>query len=433
MTTPAYEQKRLLFLSSLGGALEFYDFIIYIFLSPIIEKVFFASSSASIATLKTLAIFSVGYLIRPLGGVLFSHFGDRYGRKVTFLLTIVGMAAPSLAIGLLPTTAQIGEAAPLLLLLFRMMQGLALGGELPAAITFIAEHAPSNQRAFSLATLFFGVNFGLMLGSLVSSALSTLLSQTEILAFGWRIPFLFGGVVGTIAVYLRRHLRETAAFNAMIPSDRQKVPLITLLKTCSREVALGFSLVSIGSVTVFLYLYWPQYLFKYMHYNYADLMQINTFGTLVLSVTILLGGWIADRIGYKQTYLLSAISLIALTYPLFYVFHLHNINWVMFSYMIFSIFFGLIPSAYASMISQLFPTSIRYSGVALSYNLAYAIIGGLSPIICTLAIEYLKDPFAPAYYVMIIATFAAITCWRTAPAPPNTSKTDHITQFQLSH
>ncbi len=415
MNNFTHDQKRLLFLSSLGGALEFYDFIIYIFLSPIIEKVFFSNSSDYVATLKTLAIFSVGYLIRPLGGILFSHFGDRYGRKVVFLLTVIGMAVPSLAIGLLPTTAQIGMAAPLLLLLFRMMQGLALGGELPAAITFIAEHAAPGHRAFSLAALFFGVNFGLMLGSLVSSLMSSMLSSADVLAFGWRIPFLLGGVFGVITVYLRRYLRETAAFASLPKQDLQKMPIVTLLRTYSKQVVLGFFLVSIGSVTVFLYLYWPQYLFKYMHYDYADLMRINTIGTLVLSVTILFGGWMTDRIGYRQAYLMSAMFLIALTYPLFYLFHLQNIGWVVFSYMIFSIFFGFIPSAYASMISQMFPTNVRYSGVALSYNLAYAIVGGLSPIICTLAIQYFNDVFSPAYYVITVAVVAAFTCWRITP------------------
>lgn len=410
MKSPAYEQKRVLFLSSLGGALEFYDFIIYIFLSPIIEQVFFANSSSYMATLKTLAIFSVGYLIRPLGGILFSHFGDRYGRKIVFLLTVVGMALPSLAIGLLPTPAQIGLASPLLLLLFRMMQGLALGGELPAAITFISEHAVPDRRAFSLSTLFFGVNFGLMLGSLISSWLSSLLTPAEVIAFGWRIPFLLGGVFGMITIYLRRFLRETNAFASLHNSELQKIPLITVLRTSTKEVILGLFLVSLGSVTVFLYLYWPQYLFKYQHYDYKTLMHVNTIGTLVLSITILVGGWITDKIGYKKAYLLTAACLVLTTYPLFYVFHWHSINWVIFSYIIFSVFFGFIPAAYSSMLSQLFPTNIRYSGVALSYNLAYAVVGGLSPIICTVAIQYFNSIYAPAYYVMVVAMAAIVAC-----------------------
>lgn len=408
MNSLSYEQKRVLFLSSLGGALEYYDFIIYIFLSPIIEKVFFSNSSSYVATLKTLAIFSVGYLVRPLGGIVFSHFGDRYGRKTVFLLTVIGMALPSLAIGSLPTTAQIGSAAPLLLLLFRIIQGLALGGELPAAITFVAEHAAPDRRAFSLATLFFGVNLGLMLGSLGGSVLSSFFTSTQIESYAWRLPFLLGGILGVITVYLRRYLRETNAFASLKKNDVQKIPIMTLLRDHTKDVLSGFMLVSIGSVTVFLYLYWPQYLSKYMHYDYAMLMHINTIGTLVLSVTILFGGWFTDKIGYKKSYILSACFLIAITYPLFYIFYLQNTAWLIFSYMLFSIFFGMIPSAYSSLLTTLFPTNIRYSGVALSYNLAYATIGGLSPIICTLAIQHLNTILAPAYYVISVAVAALL-------------------------
>src|SRR3990167_6808244 len=187
------QQKKVLLLSSLGGVLEYYDFIIYIFLAPFIEKIFFAESTSYVATLKTLAIFSVGYLIRPLGGIVFSHFGDRYGRKVVFLLTVIFMAVPSFAIGLLPTTAQIGMAAPLLLLACRMMQGLALGGEIPAAITFVSEHVAETRRGFALATLFFGINMGLLLGSLITTIMTSALSNADVLAFGWRIPFIIGG------------------------------------------------------------------------------------------------------------------------------------------------------------------------------------------------------------------------------------------------
>jgi MFS family permease len=410
MTSLNREQKRVLFLSSLGGALEFYDFIIYIFLAPIIEKVFFAGGSSYVATLKTLAIFSIGYLVRPLGGIVFSHFGDRYGRKVVFLLTVVGMTLPSLAISLMPTTAQIGTAAPLLLLLCRMLQGLALGGEIPAAITFVSEHAAPGRRAFSIATLFFGINFGLMLGSLVTSLVSSALSSPQLESFGWRIPFLLGGAFGLITIYLRRYLHETAAFQNLSKRDIQQVPLVSLLRHHASTVMLGMLLVASGSVTVFLYLYWPQYLSQYMHYDFATLMRINTLGTLVLSFTILMGGWITDRIGYKPAYLATIACLALTTYPLFYLFQLQNISWVIVSYSIFSIFFGFIPSAYASILSLLFPTNIRYSGIALSYNLAYAFFGGLSPLICTIAIKQFNSILAPAYYVIAICVLSGVAC-----------------------
>lgn len=405
------EQKKVLFLSSLGGVLEFYDFIIYIFLAPIIEKIFFADNSSYIATLKTMAIFSIGYLLRPIGGILFSHFGDRYGRKVVFLLTVVFMAVPSFAIGLLPTTTQIGIAAPILLLIFRMMQGLALGGEIPAAITFVSEHVPEKKCGFALATLFFGINIGLLLGSLITTIMSSVLSPQEVLAYGWRIPFLIGGIFGIAAIFLRRYLHETSAFIAMGKNELQRIPVVTLMRNASKQVLKGIFLVSIGSVTVFLFLYWPQYLHQYMNYDFNALMKINTLGTLVLNIAILIGGVLTDRLGSRKLYLIGSSLIILLTYPLFCLFNMQNMTLVIISYVIFSCLFGAIPSTYSVMLTRLFPTPIRYSGIAMSYNLAYAIFGGLSPIICTLAIHWLDNILAPAIYVTGMAMISWTVCY----------------------
>jgi MFS transporter, MHS family, proline/betaine transporter len=405
------EQKKVLLLSSLGGVLEFYDFIIYIFLAPFIEKIFFAGNSSYVATLKTLAIFSVGYLIRPLGGVLFSHFGDRYGRKVVFLITVLFMAVPSFAIGCLPTSADIGNAAPMLLLVFRMMQGLALGGEIPASLTFVSEHVMPERRGFALAVLFFGINMGLLLGSLITTVMTTFFADADMLAFGWRIPFIIGGFFGIISIFLRRYLHETAAFAALKSQDVQRVPLVTLLRNSSMNVVQGMCLVALGSVTVFLYLYWPQYLHQQMNYDFATLMRVNTVGTLVLNFVILIGGLLGDRFGYRNIYMMSCIVLIVFTYPLFMLFSNGNMALVIASYMIFSVIFGLIPSSYSAILCSLFPTPVRYTGIAMSYNLAYAIFGGLSPVICTLAIQYFGTPLAPAYYVMVIAALSGVAAY----------------------
>jgi len=405
------EQLKVLALTSLGGVLEFYDFIIYIFLAPIIEKVFFAENSSYIATLKTLAIFAIGYLLRPLGGIVFSHFGDRYGRKVVFLLTVLFMAVPSFAIGALPTTAQIGIAAPILLLIFRMMQGIALGGEIPAAITFVSEHVAENRRGFALSTLFFGINSGLLLGSLVTTILTSALSSEDVLAYGWRIPFLIGGVFGIAAMLLRSYLHETAAFKALRKEDVQRIPLVTLMKYSYKNVIQGVLIVSLGSVTVFLYLYWPQYLHQYMNYDFAELMRVNTASTLVLNITIIFGGLIADKIGYRNLFMAGSIFLMIFTYPLFLLFNLQSMTLVIMSYIIFSIIFGFIPSSYSAILSRLFPTPVRYSGVAMSYNLAYAFFGGLSPVICTLAIHTFDSIMAPALYVVFIAILSCLACY----------------------
>lgn len=406
-----FKQKRMLFLSALGGALEFYDFIIYIFLAPMIEKVFFADSSAYLATIKTLTIFAIGYLFRPLGGIIFSHFGDRYGRKVVFLLTVIFMAVPSFAMGLLPTPAQIGLASPIMLLLLRMIQGLALGGEIPAAITFVSEHIPKNRHGFALSILFFGINVGLMLGSFVTTLMISSLSATEMLKFGWRIPFILGGILGITSVFMRRHLHETEAFSALSKQDLQRIPLFTLLKDSPTKIIRGMCLVAVGSTSVFLYLYWPQYLNTYMGFDFNTIMRINTACTFILNIFILIGGLVADRMGTRHLYLLCTGFLILFTYPLFYIFSLHSLTLAALSYIIFSLAFGFIPGTYTSIISGLFPTSMRYSGIAMSYNLAFAIFGGLSPLICTFAIHYFNTALAPAFYVTSVASLSWLACY----------------------
>ncbi len=413
------DQKRMLFLTALGGVLEFYDFIIYIFLAPFIEALFFASSSSYIATLKTLAIFSIGYLLRPLGGILFSHFGDRYGRKTVFLLTVIFMAIPALGIGLLPTAAQIGTLAPLLLLLLRMMQGIALGGEIPAAMTFVSEHISYERRGFALATLFFGINAGLLLGSLVTTLLTYFLDHATILAYGWRIPFLLGGIFGVISLYLRRYLHETAAFKTIAAHDVERVPLIRVLKNYRRSVLTGFSLVAAGSATIFFYLYWPQYLHQQFNYPLNQLMLINTAATLLLNGVILLGGNAVDQYGARKIYLLGAALLLLTTFPLFWLFA-HGLQGVILSYAIFTCLFCFIPAAFSKMLGQLFPTPVRYTGIALSYNLAFALVGGLSPLICTFVIHAFNNPFAPAGYLWTVVLLSGLGCYFLAPKEETT-------------
>lgn len=405
------QHKRLLALSSLGSTLEYFDFILYILLSPLIEKIFFAGNDAYVATLKTLAIFSLGYLLRPIGGMFFSSLGDKYGRKSVFLLTIMMMALPSFAISILPTPAEIGSLSPILLLIFRMMQGLALGGEIPASITFVAEHTALSKRSLSLSTLFLGINLGLLSGSLLLALLTSLLSPEDMLAFGWRIPFFVGGIMGLIALFLRRHLHETAAFAALTKQEIAHLPLVTTFQQAWRHVLLGMGLVAAGAVSVFLYLYWPHYLSEYMHYQYAELIRITTISTFISSMVVLIGGYLADKLGARNLYLKATAALVLFTYPLFLLFNLNDTTWVLISYVAFSILFGLLPGAYCTLLSVLFPTPIRYSGIALSFNISYAILGGLSPLVCTYIIHTFDSILAPAYYIIAMASVSWFACY----------------------
>ena len=224
---------RTLSLAALGGALEFYDFVIYVFLAPVIGRLFFPADMPDwLRLLQTFGIFSAGYLARPLGGILIAHFGDLLGRKRMFTLSIFLMAAPTLAIGLLPTYGSIGIAAPLLLLLMRILQGVAIGGEVPGAWVFVAEHVPEHRFGLGIGTLTAGLTTGILLGSLMAGAINSMYGADGVMRFAWRIPFVAGGVFGFVAVYLRRFLEETPVFREMAArrSLAREVPIKTVLR-----------------------------------------------------------------------------------------------------------------------------------------------------------------------------------------------------------
>ncbi|HET6195259.1 MAG TPA: MFS transporter, partial [Acetobacteraceae bacterium] len=209
-------EVRTLALAALGGALEYYDFIIFVFLAAPIGRIFFPPETPDwLRLLQTWGLFAAGYLARPLGGVIMAHFGDRDGRKRMFMLSVLLMAVPTLLIGLLPTYADIGYAAPLALLLLRLLQGAAVGGEVPGAWTFVSEHVPPRRVGFACGTLTAGLTVGILLGSLIAGVLNKVYSATELQAWAWRIPFLIGGVFGFFAVFLRRLLAETPVFEEL--------------------------------------------------------------------------------------------------------------------------------------------------------------------------------------------------------------------------
>src|SRR6186713_3034531 len=207
---------KTLTLAALGGALEYYDFIIFVFFTAVIGKLFFPPDTPDwLRQLQTFGVFAAGYLARPLGGIVMAHFGDRSGRKRMFTLSVFLMAIPTLMIGLLPTYATLGYAAPLALLVLRLLQGAAVGGEVPGAWTFVAEHVPERRTGFACGTLTSGLTIGILLGSIIASWINHAWTPADVEAYAWRIPFIIGGVFGFLAVFLRRLLAETPVFEAM--------------------------------------------------------------------------------------------------------------------------------------------------------------------------------------------------------------------------
>lgn len=291
------QDYKTLSLSALGGALEFYDFVVYVFFAAVLGNLFFPPDMPDwLRQLQTFGIFAAGYLARPLGGIIIAHFGDILGRKRMFTLSIFLMALPTLAIGLLPTYANIGIAAPLLLLLFRLMQGVAIGGEVPGAWVFVAEHVPGNRVGIAVSTLTAGLTAGILLGSLGSVAINGFYTPEEVAAYAWRFPFILGGVFGFVAVYLRRFLEETPVFREM--QARRKLaddglPLKILLREHFGACVISMLLTWILSAAiVVVILLTPTYLQKVHHIAPALASQANALATVALAIGCLFfAGW----------------------------------------------------------------------------------------------------------------------------------------------
>ncbi len=394
-------------LSALGGALEYYDFIIFVFLAGSIGQLFFpADMPAWLKQLQVFGIFAAGYLARPIGGLLMAHYGDIIGRKRMFTFSLLLMAVPTFVMGLLPTYAQIGIAAPLLLLLMRILQGAAVGGEIPGACVFVAEHVPSRHVGIACGTLFSGFTTGILLGSLVAMAVNHFFADA-VLDYAWRLPFLLGGVFGIFALFLRRWLEETPVFLAMKQKKQlaQEVPLKTVLREHRAQIWPSMLLtwyLSAGIVTLTLLtqsVLQSQYAYSAEHALFANSIMI-----VVLTFGCIFWGWAADRIGVYATLMLGS-ALLAITVYAFFISLPAALTDTTVLYSLAGFCLGSV-AVVPRILVGLFPPAVRYSGFSFSYNIAYSIFGGFTPML--IAYWLRSEPLAPAYYICAVSAISFV-------------------------
>jgi MFS family permease len=400
---------RTLMLAALGGALEFYDFIIFVFFTTVIAKLFFPPDMpAWMSQLQTFGIFAAGYLARPLGGIIMAHFGDRVGRKRMFMLSVLLMAVPTLLMGLLPTHASIGILAPLLLLLLRVLQGAAVGGEVPGAWVFVSEHVPDSRMGFACGTLTSGLTFGILLGSLVAAAVNTTWSADEVLAWAWRVPFILGGLFGMLAVWLRRYLEETPVFEEMrLRRELVKgMPLKVVLQghggAVIRSMLITWMLTA-GIVVVILMT--PTLVQSLFSISAAEAAQASSWATLALCIGCVLYGIAVDRFGVERVLIVGAIGLAAATAGLYYTLTIAPEHFTL-VYTVTGLFVG-VTGAIPSLMVRAFPPAIRFSGISFAYNVAYAILGGLTPLVVSYWLGT-GERYAAVYYVAVACLAGAV-------------------------
>jgi len=400
---------QTLLLASLGGALEFYDFVVFVFFALPLSHLFFPQDTAPwLAQLQVYGIFAAGYLARPLGGIVMAHFGDRQGRKRMFTLSVFLMALPTLAIGLLPVYASVGLLAPLLLLIMRVVQGVAIGGEVPGAWVFVAEHAPRGRVGFACACLTSGLTVGILIGSLTAAWINHHLTPAEVLAWGWRAPFLLGGVFGFIAVWLRRWLSETPVFAQLRERKElsRELPLRNVLASHGGGVALSMAVTwMLTAAILVLILMLPSLVQKGFGLAPDVAFLGNSIAAFSLGVGCVAFGWLVDRIGAAWALLLGSVALVIVTYALFGDLAVGGTHFLAL-YALTGFLVGTVAVVPTIMVTA-FPAAIRYSGISFAYNVAYAVFGASTATL----IGYLAERagrMAPAHYVAITAAVSML-------------------------
>ena len=395
---------KTLLLSALGGALEFYDFVIFVYFAKTIGHLFFPPGTSDwLATLQAFGIFAVAYLARPLGGIVMAHFGDRIGRKRMFTLSVFLMAVPTLLIGVLPTYATLGVLAPVLLTLLRVVQGLAIGGEVPGAWVFVAEHVPQRRVGLAVASLSAGLTAGILMGSLLAAWLNASLSEADMLDYGWRLAFILGGVFGFVAVYLRRWLSETPVFARMRERKEltAELPALVVVRDHLPGVLLSMTVTWVlTAAIVVVILMTPTLMQTAFHIAPARAFTAGSVAAFTLCLGCIGGGLLVDRIGHARAMLVASVGLALSTYALYFDLQSGAAN-LFPLYALAGVFAGVAGVVPAVLIAS-FPPAIRFSGISVSYNVAYAIAGAATPVL----VGYLARTvggLGPAHYVALVA------------------------------
>ncbi|PAF51436.1 MFS transporter [Helicobacter sp. 13S00401-1] len=402
---------KTLSLSSLGGMLEFYDFIIFVFFAKVFQDLFFpANLSPFWSSLNVYGAFAAGYFARPLGGIIMAHFGDKKGRKNVFMLSILLMVIPTLVLGFMPTFDIIGYAAPIVLLLVRILQGIAIGGELPGAWVFVVEHSAPQHTGKSLGFVTASVVGGILLGSIVTVVIYEIFSQESIHEYAWRIPFILGGAFGVISIYLRRFLHETPAFKEM---QKEKSINALPLKTVFKSYKLGFVVNMamtwlLTACVIILLLLMPNFMQDSLKIPKEITIYMQMSAIICMCIGCVVIGYFSDKIGAVTCMVICSIGLAISSYLFINAayastYTLANI-WTL--YIILTLFSGITVLT-PIIATQCFPAAVRFSGISSSYNIAYAIFGGLTPI---LASTFHKSmPHGLAVYFLVVIAIALLS------------------------
>ena len=394
----ASTNKKTIASALIGNVLEWYDFAIYGYFASAIGLAFFPKSDPTAQLLMAFSIFAVGYLMRPIGAIIFGHVGDKYGKKVALNLSVAAMAIPTFFVSILPDYNAWGVWAAYSLVMLRMIQGLSVGGELTTSIIYLVSNSPKNRQALMGALITCGAISGILLGSFTSDLINHLLPEEEINAWGWRIPFFFGLIIGIVGLLMRRHLADD------VPAPTLKPPLLIvyqnhlpLLFNISGLVFLN----AVGFYIVFVYLVtWFEVVEKFTPIKALD---INTISMFILIGVVLFSGYLADKIGKKFMLKITTTLLLLFVIPLFYLMDHHDIRLAFIGQLGLTILLGSSLGPINAFLVLSTPEAVRCTTIGIGYNLTNGIIGGLTPLAATWLFAKTGEPISPAYLIVAAA------------------------------
>lgn len=405
--------KKVAASSFLGNFIEWFDYATYSYFAVVIATVFFPGDDPTLALMQTFAVFALSFLLRPIGAIFWGSMGDKKGRKWALSTSIFLMTGATFCIGLLPSYLAIGMAAPALLLVLRMIQGFSASGEYAGAATFLAEYAPTDKRGMYCSLVPASTAVGLLVGSAFATIMYSVLSDAAISDWGWRIPFLLAGPLGLIAHYIRTKLEDSPTYQEMqdnlSKNEESNHPVKELFQKHSKKLIISFGACVLNAVGFYVVLtYLPVYLETVVGMAYSESSLITTISLIVYVVFIFGSGHLSDMFGRKKMLIIACVSFIVLTVPAFMLLNTGEFFTVLAVELVLCLALTINDGTLSSYLTETFPTSVRYTGFALSFNMANAIFGGSASFISTWLIATTGSNLAPAWYMVAVSLVALV-------------------------
>lgn len=408
----AATRRRAIISSAVGNFVELYDFLIYGMFAVQIAANFFPKGDPTAALLQAFAIYGVGFFMRPVGAIVIGAYGDRHGRKNALVITVGLMAAATAITGLIPSYASIGIAAPILLLLCRLVQGFSTGGEWGGAATFLVEFAPPGKRGLIGSVQQFSVGLALIAGTLTAAVLNGWLTAEAMVEWGWRIPFLIGFILAPVGLYLRSRVSESPAFSRTVAKKEvARSPVLEALSTHRWPVLAAFGMSAIGTVGNYTYnIFLPTYASKTLGLPPTTAYTSATIAAVVLTVLTPVMGAISDMIGRKPLLLASAILYGVISFPLFsYLSTAPDGTKLILVQSLSAVLLAMYAGPLCAILAELFPTKVRFTALSIGYGMSVTLFGGCAPFIAEYLISVTHNPVSPAFFLVFAAIISTVT------------------------